>query len=235
MTIWAAANVGILNKATEYRSGGQGLVSNYALNNTAPAVVGNLGLMRKMGKFTVGGEASVTATMGGGGIAIEGVDQPLTWQALQIEARGTGMYQLSPKGYALGARAGYHVSSVTVSYNDTAELPSEKLSGFTLGAIFAAPRLTEKLGMHVAADYMLGGALVQTEGLKDGDTSTAQVFFASAGFNYRFTSKLAATMTYQMAYEGFTFAGVNQREASAANAQRVDIQHVVGFGMGLSF
>ena len=235
MTVWAAANAGVLAKTQTYRSGGEGLRANYAINNIAPAVVGQLGLSRRFGqKLVLGGDASVAATVGGSGITVAGQDGALGWKSLQIDAHGDVGYMITPK-YKVSARAGYHVSAVTVAYSDEAKLPSETLSGITVGAAFAAPRLTEKLGMHIGAEYLVGATLVQTENLNDGDTSTASVFFVNAGFDYQLTSGLSATMVYNMAYESFGWSGVNEREDSAANARRIDVQHIVGFGVAYAF
>jgi uncharacterized protein YgiM (DUF1202 family) len=239
MAIWASANVGVLAKIQTYASGGDGLRANYGLDNTAPAVIGGIGFMRHMGNFNLGADAGIVATVGGSGIAIAassgGMAETLGWQALEIDVRGHAQYVLSPKGYAIGARAGYHVSSVTVDVSKNAKLPSEKLAGFMVGAGFEAPHLTQKIGMRIGADLLVGGSLLQTEGLKDGDESTASAIFANAGLSYAFTSKLGLTATYQMAFENFTWAGVNQREAGATDAKRQDVQHVVGAGMSYTF
>jgi hypothetical protein len=240
MAIWASANVGILAKVQEFNSKSTSLRGHYGLDNTAPAVIGNLGFIRHMGKLNLGVDAGVVATVGGSGIAIAasatgGAAEILAWSALEIEAHGTAQYVLSPKGYALGARVGYHISSVTVDVSDNAKLPSERLAGFTVGLGFAAPHLTDRIGMSVGADYMVGGSLLQTKGLQDGDSSTTSAMFASAGLSYAFTRSLGATASYQLSYESFTFAGANQRDAAATNAQRQDIQHVFGLGRAYTF
>jgi uncharacterized protein YgiM (DUF1202 family) len=239
MAIWASANVGVLAKIQTYASGGTGLRANYGLDNTAPAVIGGLGFMRHMGSFNLGAEGGIVATVGGSGIAIAaGAGAPaetLAWTALEIDVRGHAQYVLSPKGYAIGARAGYHVSSVTVDVSDNAKLPSEKLAGFMIGGGFEAPHLTDRIGMRIGADLLVGGTLLQTEGLKDGQESTVSAMFANAGLSYAFTSKLGMTATYQLAYENFAFTGANERESTATNAKRQDLQHVFGVGMAYSF
>jgi uncharacterized protein YgiM (DUF1202 family) len=239
MQIWATAEAGVLAKIQTYVSNGTGLRANYGLDNTAPAVIGGLGFMRHMGSFNLGADAGVVATVGGSGIAIAagsgGMAETLGWAALEIDVRGHAQYVLSPKGYAIGARAGYHVSSVTVDVSTNAKLPSEKLAGFMVGGGFEAPHLTDRIGMRIGADLLVGGTLLQTEGLKDGEESTASAIFANAGLSYAFTGKLGMTATYQMAFENFTFTGANQREQSATNAKRQDVQHVVGVGMAYRF
>jgi uncharacterized protein YgiM (DUF1202 family) len=239
MSFWVSANAGVLNRSQTYVSAGSTIRANYQLANTAPAVIGGLGLVRRMGKFNLGADAGVSATVGGSGIAIpasgEGAAETLGWTALEIDAHGSGQYVLSPKGYAIGARLGYHVSSITVDVSQQAKLPSEKLSGFTIGAGFWAPMLTDKISMMVSADYLLGATLLQTEGLKDGDNSAAQVIFMNAGLGYAFSPKLAANVSYQLSYENFQFAGANQRQPDAANAKRQDVQHVFGLGMAYTF
>jgi uncharacterized protein YgiM (DUF1202 family) len=235
MVVWAAANAGVLAKTQTYRSDGDGLAANYAINNTAPAVVGQIGLTRKMGtQLVLGADASIAATIGGSGIQVSGQDGALGWKAVQIEAHGDVGYMLSPK-YQVSGRVGYHVSAVTVDYSPEALLPSETLSGVTLGAAFYAPKLTEKLGAHLGAEYLLGASLLQTDNLNDGDSSTASVIFVNAGMNYQLTAGLSANMTYEMAYESFAWTGINERQADASNARRIDIQHIVGFGVAYAF
>ncbi len=239
MMMWVSASGGVLNRTQTYVSGGTGLKANYGLANTAPAVIGGLGFVRRAGSFNLGADAGIIATMGGSGIAIAGSNggmaETLAWSALEIDVHGNLQYVLSPRGYAIGARAGYHVSSVTVDVSTQAKLPSEKLAGFTVGGVFEAPRLTDKIGMRVGADLLMGGTLLQTQGLQDGESSAASVMFLNAGATYSFTPRLGANASYQLAYETFAFAGANQREPSATKAKREDLQHVFGLGLAYVF
>jgi uncharacterized protein YgiM (DUF1202 family) len=246
MNIWAHGNVGILSKSQTYASGGTGLRANYALANTAPAGIVGIGLAKDMGSYTLGVEVDGVITVGGEGIKVStGAGdgggnmmggETLSWSALEINARGTVGYAWNKKkGYAVQGRLGYHTSSVTVAVSDTAKLPSERLSGFLVGAGVLLPKLTDKIGVSLSADYLAGGSLEQTEGLRDGDSSAVSAFFVGAQGAYSIRPKMDIHAYYQLSLEGFGFAGTNQREATATNAKRSDQQHVIGVGLSYLF
>jgi len=231
------ADLGLLSKQQVYASNGMGLVSNYQLANTAPAVILGGSLMRNMGSYWAGLEVGGMMTVGGDGITIAGaMPEVLTWAALEINARGVLSYSLDKKkGYAISGRAGYHTASVTVAPPVTAKLPSEKVAGLPAGPGFDAPMLTDSIGVRLSVDYMVSGTLEQTEGLKDGEQSKTSIFLVGASGNYKLSAKMDIHAHYQMNFEGFGFGGTNQREATATGAVRKDVQHVVGAGIGYQF
>jgi uncharacterized protein YgiM (DUF1202 family) len=239
--ISAHANLGILSKSQAYSSGGTGLRANYQLANTAPAVIAGGGLTKDMGGYTIGVDGAVMLTVGGSGIKIAGATMgaagtTLSWKAMEIDARAKVGYAWDKKkGYAVEGHVGYHTSSVTVAVDDTAKLPSERLSGVLVGAGLVLPQLSPKIGLCLGADYMVNAKLEQTKGLSDGTSSAVSAFYIGAEGTYNIKPKMDVHAYTQVALEGFGFAGTNEREATAMNAQRKDTQYVVGLGLSYLF
>jgi uncharacterized protein YgiM (DUF1202 family) len=242
--IGAFANLGILSKNQAYSSGGTGLRANYALSNTAPAVIAGGSAHKDMGGYTVGAEGGVMMTVGGDGIKIGGAGdgmgmgtpEVLTWKALEINVRGVVGYTWDKKkGYTFQGFAGYHTSSVTVAVSDTAKLPSERITGYTVGAGLMLPGITDKVGLSMGASMLVGGKLEQTANLEDGESSAISAFYVGATATYDINPKMDAHASYQLSAEGFGFAGANTREPTAMNAKRQDTQHVIGVGLAYQF
>lgn len=242
---WSAhANLGILSKSQQFSSQGSGIRANYGLVNTAPAVMAGARIAKPFGGYTLGAEASYLMTVGGDGIAVEDpaaqmagtAGEVLAWSANAVEVRGTVGYRLDQKkGYQLVGRVGYHLASVTVDQSDTAKLPSERLSGFTVGVGLEAPRLTPKLAGRVGVELLLGATLEQTEGLRDGEAQSLAGYYLHCGAAYQVKRNLDATASYALALERFGFMGTSEREATASGGSRSDTQHVFTVGASYRF
>jgi hypothetical protein len=248
--MWYAldANVGILSKSQDYTSQGTGIRSNYGLANTAPALIVGGIFSKKMGpQYAIGAEGSYMRTVGGSGITVDsgmmaaggGATTTIAWAAQAIDVRGTVGYDVSGGQYQLKGRVGYHVASTTIPQSmqntATAMLPSEKVSGITVGAGIDAPHLSPKIAMRVGVDMLVSAKLEQTQGMQDGATSQTKAYYLNAMGMYKWKKNIDLMATYTLSYEGFGFAGTNQREATATGAQRKDLQHVLGVGLIYKF
>ncbi|MSP17522.1 MAG: hypothetical protein EXR73_13105 [Myxococcales bacterium] len=236
-----AANVGfgMLARTTSYSSMGDGIRANYGIVSRTPAArVGVLGGKRMNEQITVGAEASFVKTVGGDGISVPedasgvgmGDGDTLAWAAQVIDVRGTVGYDVSDGEYQLVGRVGYHLAKTDVAESAVAKLPSEDVAGFTVGAGIAAPRLADRIQGQLGVELLMKGALTQTEGMRDGETSAVKAWYATAVVTYAYEGKIDLFANYQLALETVTFEGANEREPSALNASREDLQHVLTVG-----
>ncbi len=247
--MWYAldANIGVLSKSQDYTSAGTGIRSNYGLANTSPAlIIGGIFWKRMSPVYSIGAEGSYMRTVGGSGIAVDSgmmmagaASTTIPWAAQAIDVRGTVGYDVSNGQYQLKARVGYHDAATTIPQSmvntSTAMLPSEKVSGITVGAGLDAPTLTPKVSLRVGVDMLVNAKLEQTAGMRDGTTSQTKAYYLNALAMYKWKPNMDLMATYTLSYEGFGFTGVNDREASATGAQRKDLQHLLGVGLIYKF
>lgn len=239
---WSAnGGLGILSKKQEFTSPGMDpLISNYGLTNTAPAVVVGGTLSKPMGTaYALGLEGTFMMTVGGDGVRVPGMGgamEVLSWSAISVDVRGMAGYKLdAKKGLTLGARVGYHRASVTVQDSMTVKLPSERLSGFTLGAGLDAPILTPKIGVRVGFDMLMGASLEQTAGRRDGETVALDAYYLTAVGSYKVNKQIDAVAGYTLSLEGFGFSGNSERDVSSSGGSRKDLQHVFSVGAAYRF
>jgi hypothetical protein len=119
-----------------------------------------------------------------------------------------------------------------------ARLPSENLSGFTLGGRVDAPRLTETIGANLQGAYLLNGAREQTVGLEDGQQSSVKAMWATGQLVYQWKPDMKLVGAYRYYYSKTEFAGAaagSMRTHNATQAQRADAVHTVSVGLGKSF
>lgn len=234
------ANVGFLSKKQDFTSASSTFIGKYALANNTPAVLVGALVGKRFGKYEAIAEGWYMQTVAGNGVEIKmdamAMAETLDWSAQAIDVRaGIGYHLDADDKYTLYARAGYHAYATTVSENMNAKLPSESLKGFTAGAMLDAPMVTPKIGVRVSFEALLGGTLEQTEGYRDGESSTVAGYYLGAMATYRVSPKLDGLATYNLAYEGVAFAGASEREAAAINGTRKDMQHILGVGIRYQF
>lgn len=232
------AHVGLLAKSQRFESGGTGPRANYGLSNTVPNVQVGAMVLRPMGKYQAGAEACFQTTVGGKGITVEDpgaqMTETLAWSTKAIDVRAFGGYWVTPK-YVVRLGAGYRRAATTVTYSEMARLPSERVTGFPIGAAFEAPTLAPKIGLRVGLETILGAKLVQTAAVADGTSSSMAGYYLNALGSYAWKSNIHAVATYQLAYEGFSFSGQSQRETTVNGATRRDLQHILAVGLTYSF
>lgn len=231
------ARVGLLAKAQAFTSGGTGIKANYKLSNSAPAVHAVGWVSKPFGaKYVAQAELLYLRTIGGKGIAVSDgtTNEQLGWVTQTIDLRVLGGYKLSPK-YLVAGVVGYHASQIVVQESTIADLPSEAVKGIRLGAELQAPKVTGSIGMRASIETLLSGKLTQQEGARDGDSSAMAAYYVAVQGFYSWKPKLVIQAAYQLSYETFAFSGVSQREATAGDGKRQDLQHVILGGVGYVF
>jgi hypothetical protein len=236
------ANLAFVSKKQEFTSDSTTFpVGAYTLANNSPAVQIGAFLGKRFGSYEIAAEATYLRTVGGSGIAVDNpqtaeADANLAWAEQAIDVRAAFGYHLDKDDkYTVYARGGYHVNNVVVDESDFAKLPSETLTGFTVGLSFEAPQISEKIGVRAHFDYLLGGSLTQTAGYKDGDSATIASYLLGAMATYKVTKSIIGVASYNLAYEGYAFSGASEREATAVNGKRTDLQHLLAVGVRYQF
>lgn len=231
------ARVGLLAKAQAFTSGGTGIKANYKLSNSAPAVHAVGWVSKPFGpKYIAQAELLYLRTIGGKGIAVSDgtTNEQLGWVTQTIDVRVLGGYKLSPK-YLVAGVVGYHAAQIVVQESTIAALPGEAIKGIRLGAELQAPKLTSTIGLRASIETLLSGKLTQQEGFRDGDSAAMAAYYAAIQAFYAWKPKLVIQAAYQLSYETFAFSGTSQREASAVDGKRQDLQHVILGGVGYVF
>ena len=140
-------------------------------------------------------------------------------------------------GLALYGRAGYlynkfNVSDGTNLEANLARLPSELLTGVTLGVQFEAPQITDKIPARFTADMLLGGSLSQTEGLEDGQTSSVSSLWGNLQVEYKLEKfDVYGSIRYLTQTSDFEGNAASERGHNATSAQRKD--SITTFGVGV--
>jgi SH3-like domain-containing protein len=160
----------------------------------------------------------------------------------------------------VGARAGYELGAERLAtvygrlgllydnfrINDVnnfdlnlARLPSEVLTGITVGAMLDVPRLGEKWAGRLQIETLpLLAGRKQTAGLEDGASSKTFAAWGGALVEYAWNETYRVTGEYQYAYARTTWQGVKEgsmRPHMADSARRKDGTHVLLIGLGRSF
>ncbi len=236
MRFAAFADLALLARSVSFTSMGTGIVGNYKLSNSAPAL-SLVGGVRKQvgGKYDVGLDLGYLMTVGGSGIAVMDPSAPmgskaLAWSAKAIDVRGVVGYPLSPK-FDVAGRLGYHRAATTVDDSTIVKLPSERLGGFTVGLGLDAKQLTPKIAARASVETMLGASLLQNSGRKDGDSASVSAYYVNLSATYMINKSFDAIVAYTLSYESYGFKGTSQRDAAASNGSRSDLQHVIGVGV----
>lgn len=169
-------------------------------------------------------------------------DTGITTHAVDI--RALGGYSLGNRfGMVAWGRLGYHydmfsVDNVTNLTKNTAKLPSENLSGGTLGAAFTVDRLTRKIGLSVGLDALVFSTRQQTKNLEDGDSpSTSGMWLTVAGV-YHLTRSTNVDLGYRLTYLNNSFGAPkaeSMRGHTGTSVSRTDVVHLVGLGVNQAF
>lgn len=239
--------LGFARIAQTFRSTGAGALADYDLQAAAAAVALRGSYVQKKGKqYLIGGEITYGLGKSAPGIrytdGTDAVDIPFTTH--DVDLRLVGGYDLKNKMSAvLWGRVGYHygmfqVANVADFEQNLARLPSENLSGPTIGVGAEAPRATEKIGVRVAADYLAMGKRVQTTGLEDGAVSTVKALWAGAVVSYQWKKDMTLDASYSYTWSKTVWSGVadgSMRGHNADEAARKDVTHGLLLGAAKSF
>jgi hypothetical protein len=159
---------------------------------------------------------------------------------------GAGLgYKLGAGGTTVVGRLGYHyerfaIDDVADPNKNVAALPTEILSGVTVGAHLDVPQLKENLGLRIGADLIgLLGDRKQTAGLEDGASSSVGLTtWLGAQLLYQWKPSLTLSGAYQLTLANTSWQGVAEGSArghNAMSASRKDTTHTLTVGLGKSF
>jgi uncharacterized protein YgiM (DUF1202 family) len=245
--IRAEARLGFERLSTLFASSSEEALGNYKIQAAAAAVSLRADIIQKQGeKYLIGGELRYDLGKSTPGIrysdGTNAVDIPYTTH--DIDARLIGGYDFHHKtGAAAYGRLGYHygmfaVANVGDFTKNLAKLPSETLSGPTIGIGAEAPRIAEKVGARFQADYLAMGKRAQTKGLEDGEVSAVKALWAGLVVNYQWKPDMTIDFAYGYEWSKTVWQGVatgSMRGHNAESAARKDVTHGVLVGIAKSF
>ncbi len=243
----ADARLGFARLSQVFRSTGTGALADYDLQAASAAINLRGSMIQKYGKqYLIGGELAYAGGKSAPGIrysdGVNAVDIPFVTH--DIDLRFVGGYDLKNKMSAvLWGRVGYHygmfqVANVADFEQNLARIPSENLTGATIGVGAEAPRASEKIGVRFAADYLAMGKRVQTVGLEDGAVSTVKALWAGAVVSYQWKKDTTLDAAYNYTWSKTTWDGVaagSMRGHAADAAARKDVTHGLLVGLAKSF
>lgn len=229
---------------------------NYNIGTSSATVsLGGTFTMPFKAKYILGAELTYdfSKTVGGGITYdppdVEGMEPtpPVTVGVTvhNINIRGMAGYDFKKKsGMAVFGRLGYRYQSFLIpNYADPvknpARIPQDVVKGPTVGAAFAMPALTQKIGLKVALDTILfGGSIKQTAGLEDGSAPTLKAVTFGAGMTYKIHKMFDLAVNYDLRYMGIDFGPplmTSMRGHMGNNVKRTDIFHMVTVGVTKPF
>ncbi len=155
-------------------------------------------------------------------------------------------------GYTLGGdmgmvaygRVGFHydnfrINDVSNFDRNLARLPSEVLTGVTVGALLDVPRLGKAWSARARIDALpLLASRQQTTGLEDGASSQAFAAWGGAQVEYAWDDVYRLSAAYEYAYARTRWKGAaegSMRQHMADSARRKDSAHQLFLGVGRSF
>jgi hypothetical protein len=154
----------------------------------------------------------------------------------QLGDGGTGMTLYGSLGFQYD---NLRINDVNDFDRNAARLPSEVLSGVTVGALFDVPNLADGWSARVSLDALpLLAGRKQTVGLEDGAASDTFAVWGAGLLQYAFNDTYRASAEYQYAYARTSWTGVKEgsmRGHMADSARRKDGTHLLMLGVGRSF
>lgn len=218
---------------------------NYNLSTSAATVALGGTYLRPYSKaYVIGGELAIGIAKAIPGIKVDAMNTTgIT--VYDINARAMfGKDFKNKRGMVAYGRLGfryysYQVSNATDLTKNTARLPSEIIKAPTIGAAFAIPKLTDKIGLDFSLDAMvIGASMQQTKNLEDGDKADAKGICAGIGLTYRWKPKMDIYGTYGLAYTTYAFGAplaTSMRGHTGTDVNRTDVFHAITVGVNYGF
>lgn len=241
------ARLGFASIGESFKSNGTGGLANYNLGSAAVAVALAGGVDWKYGpNYRIGADLSYAMGKATPGVRYNDgtTSADIGFTTHDVDARLKVGYDLhSPKGTILWGRLGYHYGMFSVDNvgdltKNLAHLPSEILSGPTVGFAMEMPKLGEKIGARASADLLYPGTRSQTKGLEDGAASKTMAAWLGAIVSYQWKTDLTLDAGYRLGYASTQWAGAatgSMRGTNATTAARTDLSHVLTVGLAKSF
>ncbi len=249
-TIHLDAGLGFERMAQVFRSQGNtddSPIANYDVAAAAAAIHAQADMVQKYkANYLLGGELRFDMGKSAPGIryndGTNAADIPYT--TYDVDLRALAGYDFHHKtGAAAFGRVGYHygmfaVANVSDFTKNLAHLPSEILAGPTVGVGADLPRITDKLGGSIRADYLVMGKRQQTKGLEDGAVSTVKALWAGAVVNYQWKPSMTLNAAYGYDYSKTVWTGAatgSMRAPGVNGAARLDVTHQLVVGLTKTF
>jgi len=171
---------------------------------------------------------------------VDGNPSNIGVQMHRVDVGLRGGYKLGKAtGMAAYVRAGFHYNKFALDDVEDfsinlPKLPSEILSGYTIGVMLDVPRFNPQIAFRLGVDMLVSGSRVQTEGLEDGKLSDANGIWGVARLDYQW--KPTTKITGQYYYSGMTtewkgIADQSVRDHGALEARRNDVTHAMFVGL----
>ena len=247
--IFARARVGgaVINQKLSSNGTVMGFPDNYTAASTAITVaVGGSVVYPVKQRLWLGGELDYDYDMATPGIDYQGSKNGFAYHDLDARLLGGYGFPTVLGGTVVFARLGFHYDSFQVDNvadftKNTAKLPSQIVSGPTIGLGAAMPMLSSKIGIAVSVDTIaFGSSVEQTKNLEDGTGPSASAVFASANLMYHLTRKMDLQLAYDLTYESISFTGIapatSQRgHTGTLPASGTDFYNIISAGIAYGF
>ena len=234
----AQAALGMRNLSSSFSSDGAMELGNYRLRARAfGAGVGLDAVVYRSGQLSGALDGRYHGNVASPGVQFQTGEQgtgyvPFTTHDIDLAARvGYSVAWLRASG-----RAGYHADILHVEKVDNVgKMPSEVLTGYTIGAALEAPFTGEGWSARAGYDLLVGGKRKQTGGLEDGAPDRAAASWTSLAIGYALSSRLCAEIGYRRAKATSSWSGTSAREADVTSAKRTDVAQQFTVGLAQSF
>ena len=231
-----SAGLGFVSMTQDFSSDANVFLAKYRIASAAGAVAIAGVYSYITGIWEFGGDGNYRFTAATPGIEVTtmgGQREDLSVMEHSIDLGGRAGYR-SGDGMRTGlyARFGYHLDSLQIDQSKLAPLPSENISGFTIGGGLDIPMLTTNFAACAHADFMFSGARDQTVGLRDGRDNGTQGILLGMALGYRFGDAWAMTGGYNRSYMTTTFAGPSERLMNQGTwGARSNLDHILMVGL----
>ncbi len=246
----ANGGLGYTAVGMQFVSDGAGPLANYSMSSAAASLVVGGEMIYAGGSKTrlLGADLTYRGSRASPGIRYDdgaGNVADIAFIMHEVDVGASYGHRFARKdGLAAYARAGYYYGQFKVTDGadienvNIARIPSELLTGFTVGGRVDAPRLTDTIGANLTASYLLSGKREQTVGLEDGQTSAVTSYWATAQVVYQWKPDMKLVGAYRYFGSKTDWAGAadgSMRGHNATAAARKDVVHTVSVGVGKVF
>lgn len=243
------ARIGYATIGSTFASDGMGELANYSTAAAAATLSVSGSYIHKYSEqYLLRGDVGYTGMRSSPGIRYTnaaGQAGDIAFTQHEVDLGAAVGYNLKwDNGAVVYGRVGYHYGKFEVHEVDNfdvnlALLPSEILSGITVGVHVDVPRVNEKYAAHVGIDAIYpNGELKQTVGLEDGALADVFAAWATATVIYQWKPDMTLQGMYRYGMHEILWTGQaegSMRPHNATEAARKDISHSLYVGVGKEF
>ena len=250
LAVRASAGVGYASIGQSFASSSDDPRGSYSLSSGA-AVLGLGGELvhATTDRWRLAGDLAYRLTIAAPGIRYidpeTGGGADIGFKRHQVDLGARAGYTLGgDMGMVAYGRIGFHydnfrINDVSNFDRNLARLPSEVLTGVTVGALLDVPRLGRAWSARARLDALpLLASRQQTTGLEDGASSKAFAAWGGALVEYAWDDVYRLSAAYEYAYARTRWKGAaegSMRPHMADSARRKDSAHQLFLGVGRSF